>query len=108
MASFSPEQIARVADRFYGKYADDHFQAWNLAYSRNVNTLGAIPIIFVVAWETDDIRGMWCLDIEGENEELYWELASRCGEIWALKERNEERRVPAVRQELREEKQRRA
>ena len=70
-----------------------------------------------VVWETDDNRGMWCLDIEREKEERYWELACiygedwelACiyGEDWALEEMNEER-VRAVRQELREEKLRRS
>ena len=107
MASFTPEQIARVAERLYGKYADDHFEAGNLAYLRNVNTLGAIQMNWVVAWEIDDNRGMWCLDIEREKEERYWVLASIYGEDWALEEMNE-RRVRAVRKELREEKLHRA
>ena len=51
---------------------------------------------------------MWCLGLERENEERYWELASIYGEDWALEEMNEERKVRAVRQELREEKLRRA
>ena len=51
---------------------------------------------------------MWCLDIERENEEMYWELVSIYGKDWALQEMNEERRVRVVREELREEKLRRA
>ena len=37
---------------------------------------------WVVAWELDDDRGMWCLDIERENEEGYWELADIYEEDW--------------------------
>ena len=59
---------------------------------------------WVVAWELDDDRGMWCLDIERENEERYWELADIYEEDWALEEMNEERRFRIVREEFREEK----
>ena len=44
---------------------------------------------------------MWCQDIERENEERYWELASIHEEDWALEEMNEERRVRVVREEFR-------
>ena len=91
MASFTLGQIARVAERLYWKYADDHFEAGNLANSTNLNTLGAITMNWVVAWETDDNRDMWCLDIERENEERYWEFASIYGEDWVLEEMNERR-----------------
>ena len=63
---------------------------------------------WVIVWETDDNRDMWCLDIERQNEERYWELASIFGEDWALEEMDEKMRARAVRQELREEKLRRA
>ena len=59
---------------------------------------------WVVAWDLDDDRGMWCLDIERENEERYWELADIYEEDLALKEMNEERRFRVVREEFREEK----
>ena len=59
---------------------------------------------WVVAWDLDDDRGMWCLDIERENEERYWELADIYEEDWALEEMNEERRFRVVREEFREEK----
>ena len=59
---------------------------------------------WVVAWNLDDNRGMWCLDIERENEERYWELADIYEENWALEEMNEERRFRVVREEFREEK----
>ena len=58
---------------------------------------------WVVASELDDDRAMWCLDIERENEEKYWELTNIYGEDWALKEMNEERRFRVVREELRDE-----
>ena len=58
----------------------------------------------VVAWDLDYDMGMWCLDIERENEERYWELADIYEEDWALKEMNEERRFRVVREEFREEK----
>ena len=57
MAFFTPERIARVAEKLYWKYAYDPFEAGNLANSRNVNTLGSIPMKWVVAWEVDDDRG---------------------------------------------------
>ena len=63
---------------------------------------------WVVDWETDDNMDMWSLYIERENEERYWELASIHGDDWALEEMDEERRVRVVREELREEKLRRA
>ena len=59
---------------------------------------------WVVAWELDDDRGMWCVDIERENEERYWALADIYEENWALEEMNEERRFRVVREEFREEK----
>ena len=58
---------------------------------------------WVVAWELDDARGMWCLDVERENEEMYWELVDIYGEDWALEEMNEETIFHVVREELREE-----
>ena len=58
---------------------------------------------WVVAWELDDDRGMWCLDIERENEERYWELADIYEQEWTLEEMNEERRFRVVREEFREE-----
>ena len=61
---------------------------------------------WVVAWELDDDRGMWCLHTERENEERYWELADIYEEDWALKEMNEERRFRVVREVFRVEKQR--
>ena len=57
---------------------------------------------WVVAWDLDDDRGMWCLDIERENEERYWELADIYEEVWALEEMNEERRFRVVREKFRE------
>ena len=59
---------------------------------------------WVVAWHLDDDRVMWCLDIERENEERYWELADTYEEDWALEEMNEESRFRVVREEFREEK----
>ena len=59
---------------------------------------------WVVALELDDNRDLWCLDIERENEERYWELADIYEEDWALEEMNEERRFRVVREALREEK----
>ena len=58
---------------------------------------------WVVAWELDDDRGMWCLDIERENEERYWELADIYEQEWTSEEMNEERRYREVREEFREE-----
>ena len=68
---FTPERNARVAERLYWKYAYEPFEAGNLTYFGNLNTLGAIPMKWVVAWEHDDDRGMWCLYTEREKEERY-------------------------------------
>ena len=59
---------------------------------------------WVVAWELDDDRGMWCLDIERENKERYWELADIYEEDWALKEMNEKSRFRVVQEKFWEEK----
>ena len=59
---------------------------------------------WAVAWKLDGDRGMWCLDIESENEERYWELADIYEEDRALEEMNEERRFRVVREEFTEEK----
>ena len=59
---------------------------------------------WVVAWDLDDDRGMWCLDIERENEERYWELGDIYEEDWALEEMNEEWKFSVVGEEFREEK----
>ena len=59
---------------------------------------------WVVAWDLDDDRGMWCLDIERENEERYQELVDIYEEDWVLEEMNEERRFRVAREEFREEK----
>ena len=51
MAFITPEQVARVAESLYWKYAYDSFEAGNLANLGNINTLGSIPMNWVVAWE---------------------------------------------------------
>ena len=102
--AFLPLNDMHGLQKDYLKYAYDPFEAGYLANSRNVNTRGSIPMKWVVAWELDDDRGMWCRDIERENEERYWEFADRYGEDWALKEMNEERIFRVVREKLREEK----
>ena len=53
---------------------------------------------WVVPWELDDDRGMWCLDTEREIEERYCELADIYEEDWALEKMNEERRFRVVRE----------
>ena len=65
-------------------------------------------MVWVVAWETDDNRGLWCLDIERDNDERYWVLVIEYREGRALEEMSGESRVRVVRAELRQEKLRRA
>ena len=64
MAFFTHKRNARVTEKLYWKYAYYPFEAGNLANSRNLNTLGSIPMKWVVAWELDDDRDMWCEEIE--------------------------------------------
>ena len=61
--AYTPEQITRVAESMYFRYAGEFFgfsfEEEHFQILHNINTLDRIQMGWVEAWEMDGRRGLW-------------------------------------------------
>ena len=102
--SYTPEQIAHVAESLYFRYAGEILgclsEEENLQFLRNINSFEGLPLSWIEAWERDGRRsylGQW---IGRESARRYKELVNAYGVDKALEELDNEKRECMISTEL--------